>query len=275
MTEYLQKLLKDHGIDLFAPISLSHCRIIRPYKLTCSGFGDITSLTAYMIAVPYLTKCEDRNISAYAVPRDYHGFFSLLFGDILPKLREKYPQYLFEGYADNSPIDERLAAAACGLGILGDNGMLITEKYSSYVFLGEMITNAPTVNSEAKEIKRCEGCGRCRESCPMGEIGECLSSVTQKKGELTEEEKNFILKYGCAWGCDICQEECPHTLSAKNSGSIYTSIPYFIENTLPYLTSEIIENMSDEEFDRRAYSWRKRDTIMRNLELLETEKLGK
>lgn len=99
----------------------------------------------------------------------------------------------------------------------------------------------------------------------------CLSSLTQKKGELTEIEQEMIKKYASAWGCDICQEVCPYTERALKGGSIYTNIEFFKESRTPYLTSEAIENMSDEEFLSRAYSWRGRQTILRNLKILKGE----
>ena len=268
MLDFIKKLFSEYKIELVGAVTLGNCHIVRPYKLKDFDTDDFSSLTAIMIAVPYLTYHEKRNISAYAVSRDYHLFFEQIFDSILSKIKEKYPQNKFISFADNSPIDERYAAAACGLGIIGDNGMLITEKYSSYVFLGEIVTDLK-IDSKPQPITRCYGCGKCRSVCPMGEIGECLSALTQKKGELTPKEQSYILKYQTAWGCDICQEVCPYTLEATKNGTIYTDIDFFRENTTPYLTGEILEQMSDEEFQQRAYSWRKRETITRNLKILE------
>ena len=183
-------------------------------------------------------------------------------------MKSSYPTSRFECFADNSPIDERHAAALCGLGMLGDNGLLITEKYSSYVFLGEIITDYP-IESEAQEIKHCLKCGKCQLACPMGSIGECLSSLTQKKGELSDTDSSAIRKYSCAWGCDICQEVCPYTIRAKRTGSIYTNVDFFKEELIPVLTSEMLQSMSDEDFSQRAYSWRGRNTILRNLRIIE------
>ena len=100
-------------------------------------------------------------------------------------------------------------------------------------------------------------------------IGECLSSLTQKKGDLTEQDKQAILKYGSAWGCDICQEVCPYTTAAISRGTIYTSIEFFKSDMIPYLTSNDVESMDDNTFKNRAYSWRGRAPIIRNLKILE------
>ena len=267
MNDIFSEILNKYSLSLFSAIPLKNCEITRPHKLSRLGFYDIEPLSAVMLAVPYLTEQKDRNISSYAVSRDYHGYFAELFAAVLPELRKAYPQYRFAGFADDSPINERDAAAAAGLGIIGDNGLLITEKYSSYVFLGEIITDLP-LECSPSPIKHCEGCGACKRACPKRD-GECLSSLTQKKGALTEEEIAIIKKHGSAWGCDICQEVCPHTLKAIKNQTLYSDIEYFKAEALPKLTSDMIDKMSDEEFSKRAYSWRKRETIKRNLEIIE------
>lgn len=262
------EILCEYGIDCASAISLKNCQITRQYKLEKAGFICQDKLSAIMLAVPYLTPHPKRNISAYATSRDYHVFYKSLFDKLIPRLKSEYPGYGFAGFADDSPIDERNAAAMAGLGVIGDNMMLITPKYSSYVFLGEIVTDMP-IDTELHPIVGCEHCGACRSACPMSEIGTCLSALTQKKGELDEREKSHILKYGSAWGCDICQEVCPHTKKAIADKTIFTNIPFFKEANIPILTVGILDGMSDEEFALRAYSWRKRPTVRRNLELFE------
>ena len=269
MTEKILNVLKNRGILLAAPIALKDCIKTREYKLKNAGFNLSNELFAIIIAVPYLTRQENKNLSSYAVSRDYHGYFSELFSAVIPELKSIFPDATFAGFADNSPIDERHAAAVAGLGIIGENGMLITEKYSSYVFLGEIITDLP-LPANAHDIQKCSGCGRCASACPKDDCGQCLSELTQKKGELSDSEAESIIKYGSAWGCDICQVVCPHTVKAIKSQTIYTNIDYFKDNCIPHLTTELLSKMSDEEFAKRAYSWRKRDTISRNLALLES-----
>lgn len=273
MLQFLSGYFSDRQIDLFAPISLSDCEIRKGYLLEREGIAEGTVI---MIAIPYFTKAclsKERNLSAYAVSRDYHGFYREFFNDLLPILREKYPTERFAGFADHSPIAELQAAAEAGLGVIGKNGLLITEKYSSYVFLGELITSAK-LPAKKQEIKRCIGCEKCMQSCPMPQIGSCLSALTQKKGDLTEEEKKTLLQYGSVWGCDLCQEVCPYTQKAIREGSIFSPIPYFEKDAIPCLTTDILNQMDEPTFLSRAYSWRGRETIARNLNLFESGRKG-
>ena len=269
MQQLIPSLLSQHGIFLCAPISLSHCRITRGYLLERAG---ITTGTAWMFAVPYYTtECDNpaRNISAYAVSGDYHRFFAGLFDEILPVLRKRFPTNTFVGFTDHSPLAEAEAAVNAGLGFWGCNHLFLTDRYSSYVFLGEIITDA-MVETPVHEPKICNACGACQKACPVQlSVERCLSALTQKKGELSKAEQELLLQQGCAWGCDICQENCPVTQRAKTQGSIYTTIPYFQNTALPHLTAKEIAAMSDDDFTERAYSWRGRAVILRNLDILE------
>lgn len=272
MLEFVKRELLALNIDTVGSLPLSECNITRTYKLDSKGFTDHCDLSVIILAIPYYTHHETKNISSYCIPRDYHAFACALFSTLIPRLEARFEGHRFIGFADDSPIDERDAAAKAGLGIIGDNGMLITEKYSSYVFLAEIITDAPIERAEHYSIKRCKGCGACTSSCPKRELGECLSAITQKKGELSSTELDAIRKYGYAFGCDICQEVCPHTLKAIKDGTIYTNIDYFKTDLTPILSADLIEGMSDSEFSSRAYSWRKKDTLLRNIAALQNHK---
>ncbi len=273
MLAFLSNFLQKKGIDCFAPIPLSACRVEKPYLLARHGIEDGTAI---MLAIPYYTThCDrdDRNLSAYATARDYHLFFKSLYDELLPLLEERFPSNRFAAFADHSPIAEVHAAAIAGLGVIGQNHMLLTEKYSSYVFLGEIITDA-TLPATVHKVSGCQGCGLCVKACPAEELGGCLSALTQKKGDLTDGERKVIKRFGSVWGCDICQGVCPHTKKAKQDGTIYSPIGFFADATIPHLTRDALESMSDRDFSERAFSWRGRDTILRNLCLFEEKEKG-
>ncbi len=269
MLSYIHQLLHKHHITLVGTLPLTSCRVTKPYLLEKKG---ITGGSVIVFAIPYYSKaCEQkRNLSSYAVPRDYHLFVRQLEETVGTALHAEFPSAKFTFFADHSPIDERDAAARAGLGILGKNGLLITDEYSSYVFLAEIITDA-VLPCQEHPLSLCRDCGACLAACPQrqGACDTCLSALTQKKGALTEKERDAVGRHGTVWGCDICMEVCPYTKAAKATGSLYTPIPFFYHNTLPYLTSQTLADMNEKDFTDRAYSWRGRETIGRNLAIAE------
>lgn len=270
MFEILSDYLQKKCIFLYSAIDLEDCNIIKPYLLEKEG---IREGTVMIFAVPYFTPaCEapQRNLSAYAVSRDYHLFFRDLFREWIPLLQKQFPTNRFVGFADHSPIAEVDAAVRAGLGVLGKNGLLITEQYSSYVFLGELITDAK-FGKPAQVLRSCEDCGRCRSACPASNGAVCLSALTQKKGILTKEEQILIQCNGSVWGCDICQQSCPHTENAIRAGSIYTKIPFFLQDTVSQVTEEMLDAFTKEAFEQRAFAWRGRPTVERNIKLMRKE----
>lgn len=268
MLSFIKNELEQFNIDLISCLKISECELRKPYLLECEG---IYEGSVVIFAVPYLSydAWGERNVSSYAVSRDYHYFFKSLFDKVIGNLKSQFPEYKFAGFTDHSPINEIAAASRAGLGVIGENHMLITEKHSSYIFIGEIITDAK-LPPFAKEIQSCIGCGLCRKMCPVGlDTAKCLSALTQKKGVLTNEEESTIKSSNCAWGCDICQQVCPHTKKALENGTLFTKINFFNTDLIPILTSSHIDKMNDNEFQMRAYSWRGKDTIKRNLEILE------
>ena len=194
MIEKIKELLEAENIFLYTFCPLENCKITKQYLL---DKAEINEGFAVIFAIPYYTHaCEESpNISAYAVGRDYHFYVKELEGRLIPKLKESFGDIKFALFADHSPIDERDAAARSGLGIFGKNRLLITEKYSSYIFLSELIVGArlPDGYYTEKETEYCENCGLCQKACPWlrGESHECLSALTQKKGELDKDEKEL------------------------------------------------------------------------------------
>ena len=94
----------------------------------------------------------------------------------------------------------------------------------------------------------------------------CLSALTQKKGELTPDEEVTLRNHPLVWGWDTCQLVCPLN-QAVLTGAHDTPIPFFREKRLPALTLDELEQMSDRDFSDRAFAWRGRAVVRRNLML--------
>ena len=267
MREKLKEIFEKNGIEYFDVIDIKDTTVNKSYLLDRLG-KPVKSAIVYLM--PYYAG-EPVNISRYATSLDYHIVNRRIADRIIPTLSALYPEESFLSFADHSPIDERAAALKLGLGVIGKNGLIINEKYGSYVFIGEIVTS---VSSEALgggkigAVKECIGCGKCLTACPTGilrgEGCDCLSAITQKKSELNESEISLMRKYNTAWGCDICQSVCPYNKKPK-----ITPIPDFKTDNIYRLDREILDNMSEEEFQNRAFSWRGKDILYRNLDALE------
>ncbi len=230
---------------------------------------DFAPKSVILFLLPYYTgECE--NISRYAASLDYH----IAIREVGERLRSfilaKFPDAKMKIFGDHSPIVERHAALISGLGIAGDSGLLINEKYGTYTFIGDMITDiSPELfgKSELREIKSCSHCGACRRACPTGtlrgESADCLSAITQRKGELSEGEISLMKKHNTVWGCDLCQTACPHNKDPK-----ITPLEFFSRERIFRLDRDTLDGMSKADFSRRAFSWRGRKTVERNLDIV-------
>ncbi|MBO5305325.1 MAG: DUF1730 domain-containing protein, partial [Clostridia bacterium] len=119
MQQRLRALFAENEIDTFGFVPLDACTIHKPYLLERAGIADGS---VAIFAIPYYTHACDngKNISAYAVAKDYHLYFKTLAQKLLSTLTLEFPQNRFAAFADHSPIHERQAAAMAGLGIIGE-----------------------------------------------------------------------------------------------------------------------------------------------------------
>lgn len=266
------------GIEFYSFIPLSRCKVLKKYLLEKNGFDE--NANAILFLIPYRSKIKPINLSVYASVRDYHGFVTLLDNELKKYVDSKFPKGKFKLFADHSPIDEVHGACISGLGFIGDNGLLINEKYSSFVFLAECITDlsADELGLEVcpdTSVKECLHCGACAKACPSSCIdasdprpkSECLSAITQKKGDFSADEEKMMLDSGVIWGCDICQNVCPFTKNAE-----LTPIEYFNTDVITLLDKKTLDSLDDATFMTRPFSWRGRSVIERNVNIYERSK---
>lgn len=132
---------------------------------------------------------------------------------------------------DTAPILERYWAVRSGVGFIGLNQQLIIPGAGTHFFLGEIITTLDLA-PDAPCTLTCGECRRCLRACPGGALREkdkapgnpaseitldsrrCLSYLTiEYRGEFPEGTRPGKHIYGC----DVCQEVCPHNSKAPLS----------------------------------------------------------
>ena len=267
----LKEFFEKEKIEYYSAVKGIGEFIVNPNKLARFTEDIQKPLAAIVFLCPYY-QGENVNggISRYAFPRDYHLYFRELFGQ-LTKFSEKHGKELrFAGFSDNSPFSEVRLAASAGLGTVGRNGLLINEKYGSYIFIGEIVlseNDAEGLAAQPGEARRCSGCGLCSALCPTGALSgnpeKCLSYLSQKK-KITSEEAELLRVNCCLWGCDKCQEVCPH-----NKNAAVSPIPFFSNDLITELTPELLGEKTDfaQRLGERAFSWRGYDVLKRNLDI--------
>ncbi len=232
--------------------------IVKDNLLDCRAKSRLpqNAKTIIICAFPYKVKEEPpKFLSRYAAVPDYHTVCGNMLENACKALYKKYSENKFEYFCDNSPIPEVYAAAVSGLGVKGDNGLLITKEYGSFVFLGEIVTDLH-IECENK-YGECIHCGRCSTACPVKlDKSKCLSNLSQKK-QLDDGELKILKQNNILWGCDICGHNCPLNKIAK-----VTDIYEFIDG---YRDEYII----GEDTANRPYTWRGESVIKRNYENIE------
>ncbi|WHH61542.1 tRNA epoxyqueuosine(34) reductase QueG [Petroclostridium sp. X23] len=224
---------------------------------------------------PYLTDAvENSNISKYTYSIDYHLIIQEKLQKIGEFLKGQIKGFEYLAFVDNGPLVDRYLAYMAGLGYFGLNNSIITEKYGSYVFIGYILNNY-LFEFDRPLDKQCAQCEECLKRCPGNALlgnyqmdpTRCASYITQKKEDLSKEEIKILKRSGKIFGCDICQQVCPHNKHAEK-----TNLKEFGQDTVYNISKEDVESYSNKGFKKRygnrAFSWRGKKIILRNLNVI-------
>jgi len=224
--------------------------------------------TIISIAFPYIYNLRPNGefyFSRYTRGEDYHKVIKSYLDKISDFIKDMGGTA--SAFADSNPLPERYIAKLSGIGFIGKNNMIITEKYGSFVFLGEIITDLELEESRQLNIS-CGHCNKCFSKCPTASINEkqcnpniCLSYITQKKHI---EDKWFKKLNGRIFGCDSCQMECPFNKNIKFSNLEGFKPFEYMEN----INLEQIIMMDNKDFNEKykitSCGWRGKNVLKRN-----------
>ncbi len=173
-------------------------------------------------------------IARYARGKDYHRIMRDRLGKFCRALVQEFPGNRFRSCVDTAPVLEREYAQRAGLGAIGKNTMLIERSVGSWILLGEIITTLPLESSAASEPDPCGSCTRCIDACPTQAIAlegwrieatRCISYLTIEHQSLIDERHHEAIG-DWIFGCDICQEVCPHNQPKSQNAEVRTHPGY-------------------------------------------------
>ncbi len=157
-------------------------------------------------------------VARYARGEDYHEVIKRRLHALCDAWRLRWPDEQFKACVDTAPLMEREHAARAGLGWVAKHTLLIHPRLGSYLLLGAVVTTLDALPPEEQPTitDHCGACTRCIDACPTGAItpysvdaSRCISYLTiEKRSDLPPQFKDDL--NGWLFGCDICQEVCPH-----------------------------------------------------------------
>lgn len=163
---------------------------------------------------------------------------------------------------------EKPIAQRAGIGWYGKHGIIITEKFGSWVVLGEIITELELETD--KPLQRdCGNCTICIDLCPTKAIiSPYVIDRTKCLQFISERPMNVPLDFREKWedrlyGCTTCQDVCPRNHKVKPKrykpkyGYIGSRIPLI---PLLQITEEEFQNY----FAYNQIAMRPKEAIKRN-----------
>jgi epoxyqueuosine reductase len=164
---------------------------------------------------PELLAAPGAKISRYALCRDYHLTVKEKLAAALEALKKEFPAVEGRIFCDTSPVTEKELARLAGLGFRGKNTLLLSRELGSYFFLGGIALDLK-LEQDAPIDDSCGACDLCLKACPTGALKAgaldpalCLSYWTTQSKEKIPPQIAAKTK-SWAYGCDLCQEACPH-----------------------------------------------------------------
>ncbi|CAN5346948.1 tRNA epoxyqueuosine(34) reductase QueG [soil metagenome] len=187
--------------------------------------------SAIVVARNYYPELEDRPanedpsrgvFARYARNDDYHEILKPRLIELQDWINDELVPVGGRAYVDTGPVLERELAQRAGLGWSGRNTTLIQPQKGSYFFLGVILLDVELEYDAPFERDHCGTCTNCLDHCPTGALlgrdgsgapimdaRRCISYLTiELKGPIPRELRPLMGNR--IYGCDICQEVCPH-----------------------------------------------------------------
>lgn len=161
-------------------------------------------------------------ISVYAQGRDYHEVMKTKLKALGRFIWDNY-RHSIKVFVDTAPLMEKPSAQAAGHGWQGKHTNLVSRRFGSWLFLGELLLSAE-LPVDAGESDHCGQCRACLDACPTAafpapyklDARRCISYLTiEHEGAIDREFRAALGNR--IYGCDDCLAACPWNKFAKTA----------------------------------------------------------
>ncbi|GIZ10396.1 epoxyqueuosine reductase [Flavobacterium sp. UMI-01] len=246
-----------------------------PTKLVEGSKSVVSLLLNYF---PSNTQVADSyKISKYAYGADYHFVIKEKLKELLFSIQNTIGEVSGRAFVDSAPVLDKAWAAKSGLGWIGKNSNLITQKVGSFYFIAELIIDLE-LDYDTPTTDHCGTCTACLDACPTQAIvapyvvdgSKCISYFTiELKESIPLEMKGQFDDW--AFGCDVCQDVCPwNRFSNPHNEPLLTSNPQILSISKKEW-EEITEETFRAVFKNSPLKRTKFEGLKRNISFLKSE----
>ena len=218
---------------------------------------------------------DSYKISKYAYGQDYHYVIKKKLKELLHFIQTEIGEVSGRAFVDSAPVLDKAWAAKSGLGWIGKNSNLITQKVGSFYFIAELIVDLELAYDTAT-TDHCGTCTACLDACPTEAIvapyvvdgSKCISYFTiELKDNLPQDLKGKFDDW--MFGCDVCQDVCPwNRFSKPHSEPLLKASPEilkFSRSDWEEITNETFQKV----FKNSALKRTKYEGLLNNINFLK------
>lgn len=218
---------------------------------------------------------DSYKISKYAYGQDYHHVIKEKLKELLHFIQTEIGEVSGRAFVDSAPFLDKAWAAKSGLGWVGKNSNLITQKVGSFYFIAELIIDLK-LDYDTPTTDHCGSCTACLDACPTEAIvapyvvdgSKCISYFTiELKDNLPQEMKGKFDDW--MFGCDVCQDVCPWNRFSKPHNEPLFQTSFDILNFSKSDWEEITTDTFQKVFKNSAVKRTKYEGLLRNINFLK------
>lgn len=208
-------------------------RVFKCYPEVLYGYTDISYSQFYkqyksalVFAVPYTNQLSINDYSEIAFEEGIVGArnnLNIILAKIEPVLKDISINYYIPPVAQNNeedlvaPFSFKFAAVNAGLGWIGNNDVVITEKYGPRVRLSVILIDELLPYGQPITKSKCPPfCSKCVAACPYKALYGVKWDIKKLRNEIidyklcNQKRSLYIEKHGRKNACGLCIAACPY-----------------------------------------------------------------